>query len=47
MIEIWTEFTRFKTTNQRLTDEVRAIIKKEWISDLEILEIYQQCRKIY
>ena len=27
MIEIWTEFARFKTTNQRLADQVRTITK--------------------
>ena len=42
MIEIWTEFVRFKMTNQRLTDQVRTITKNGWFSDLEILEIHQQ-----
>ena len=34
MIEIWTDFFRFKATNQRLSDQ-----------DLEILEIHQQIYK--
>ena len=42
MIEIWTEFGRFKTTNQRLADQVRTITKNGWFSYLEILEIHQQ-----
>ena len=42
MIEIWTEFDRFKATNQRLADQIRTITKSHWFSDLEILEIYQQ-----
>ena len=42
MTEIWTEFTRFKTTNQRLADQVRMITKNGGFSDLEILEIHQQ-----
>ena len=40
MIEIWTEFAKFNTTNQRLADQVRMILKKVWFSNLEILEIY-------
>ena len=42
MIEIWTEFARFKATNQSLADKVRTITKNGWFSDLEILEIHQQ-----
>ena len=41
MIEIRKEFARFKTTNQRLADQVRTITKNGWFSDLEILEIHQ------
>ncbi len=29
MIEIWTEFARFKTTKQRLADPVRTITKND------------------
>ena len=48
MIEIWTEFGRFKTTNQRLADQVRTITKNGWFSDLEILEIHLQiCRQTH
>ena len=36
MIEIWQGCASFQTTNQRLTDQVRIIIKKGWFSDLEI-----------
>ena len=36
MIEIWEECVRFKTTNPRLTDKTRMIIKKGSFSDLEI-----------
>ena len=42
MIEIWTEFGRFKATNKRLADQVRTITKNGWFSDLEIPEIHQQ-----
>ena len=42
MIEIWQECASFQTTSQRLTDQVRTIIKIGWFSDLEILEIYQK-----
>ena len=48
MIEIWIEFVRFKTTNQRLADQDRIMIKKGWFSDLEILELHLQIyREIY
>ena len=30
----------FRTTSQRLVDQVRTIIKKSWASDLELLEIH-------
>ena len=42
MIEICTDFAKFKTANQRLTDQVRTIIKKCWFSDHKILELTQQ-----
>ena len=42
MIEIWTEFSRFKATNQRLTDQFRTITKNGWFSDREIQKIPQQ-----
>ena len=42
MIEIWTEFGRFKAINQTLANQVRKIIKNDWFSDVEILEIHQQ-----
>ena len=45
MREIWTGFGRFKTTNQRLADQVRTVTKNGWFSDLEILEIHQQIYK--
>ena len=41
-VEIWTEFGKFKTTNQRLADQVRTITKNGWFYDLEILEIHQE-----
>ena len=28
MIDIWTEFARFKTTDQRFADQVRTITKR-------------------
>ena len=40
MIEISEECVRFKTTSQRLAEQVRMIIKKDWFSDLEILDIH-------
>ena len=45
MIAIWTEFSRFKATNQRLTNQVTTITKNRWFSDLEILKIYQHINK--
>ena len=42
MIEIWIEFARFKTTNERLADKIRTIIKKGWFSVVELLELHQQ-----
>ena len=42
MIEIWKEFSSFQTKNQRLAEQVRIIINKGWVSDLEILEINQK-----
>ena len=45
MIETWQECASFQTTNQRLADQVRTIIKKGWFSDLEILEIHQKTQK--
>ena len=42
MIEIWTEFARFKTTNQRL---IRTMTKNGWFSHLEILETHQQIHR--
>ena len=44
MIEITTKFARFKTTNQRLAEQVRTI-KNIWFSNFEMLEIYQQIYK--
>ena len=41
MIESWEEWARFQTTSQRLAEEVRAIMKKDWFSELELLEIHQ------
>ena len=42
MMEIWQELSNFQTTSQRLADQVRIIIKKDWFSDLEIIEIHQK-----
>ena len=44
MIEIRQECSTFPTTNQRLADQVRTLIKKGWFSDLEILETYQKIK---
>ena len=41
MIEIWLEFSSFRTTSKRKADRVRTIIRKGWFYDLEILEIKQ------
>ena len=52
MIEIWQECARFQKTRQRLTQQIRTIRKKGWVSNLEILEIHQKisneqnCNKI-
>ena len=45
MIEIWQECASFQTTNQRLADQVRTLIKKGWFPDLEILEMHQKTYK--
>ena len=42
MREIWQELSNFHTTSQTLTDQVRAIIKKSWFFDLEIIEKHQK-----
>ena len=42
MTYIWDECTRFQTTRQRVANQFRAIIKKDWFSELEILEIANQ-----
>ena len=42
MIDIWTEFAGFNTTNQRFADQVRTILKHDWFYDFEIVEIHQQ-----
>ena len=39
MIEIWQEYSIFQTTNQRLADQVRKIMKKDCFFDYEIIEI--------
>ena len=45
MIEIWAKSIRFSTTNQRLADQIRMILKKSWFSHLEILEICHQVNR--
>ena len=45
MVEISEECTRFKTTNQRRVDQARTMIKKGWVSELEILELPSQIYK--
>ena len=42
MIEICQELSNFQTTNQRLADQIRSIIKKGGFSDLEIREIHHK-----
>ena len=42
MKEIWQEVSIFQTTSQRLADQVRTIMKKVWVSELEIIEIHQK-----
>ena len=41
MIEIWQECASFQTS-ERLGDQVRTITKKDWFSDLQLLEIHQK-----
>ena len=45
MIEIWEECTRFQKTSQRLSYQIRMIIKKGWFFDLEILKIHQEINR--
>ena len=42
MMDIWQELSYFQTASQRLTEQVRTIIKKRWFSELEIIEIRQK-----
>ena len=42
MREIWQECSNFQTTSQRLADQVRTIINKDWFSDLEIIEMHKK-----
>ena len=44
MSEIWTESAKFDTIH-RLVDQARLILKKGWLSDLEILEICGQVNR--
>ena len=41
-MEIWIESAWFNTTNERSTDQARLILQKDWFSDFEILEIWDQ-----
>ena len=45
MIEIWQECASVQTTSERLADQLRIIIKKGWLSDLDILDIHQKTKK--
>ena len=45
MMEILQERSIFQTTSQRLADQVRTIMKKDWFSDLELQEIHQKTLK--
>ena len=47
MIVIWQECSIFQTTSQRLADQVRTIVKKDWFSDLDLLEIKQKPQQTY
>ena len=42
MIEIGQECASFQTTSQRLADQIRTIILKNWFSGLEILEMHHK-----
>ena len=42
MMEICQEGASFQTISLRLVDQVRTIIKKDWFSSLEIVEIHQK-----
>ena len=46
MIEIWRKCSNFQNTSQTLADQVRTIIKKDWFSDLEIIEIHQKINNL-
>ena len=39
MIEILAEFAKFNTTNQRLADYARIVLKKSLFSDLKIINL--------
>ena len=45
MIEACIEFGRFKSTNQRPTEQIIIITRNGWFSDLEINEFLQQIYK--
>ena len=44
MIEILAKYSSLNT-NQRPADQTRIVLKKDWFSYLEILEIYRQIVK--
>ena len=45
MINIWEECARIQTINQKLAGQVSIIIKKDWLSYLEIQEICQEIHR--
>ena len=44
VIEIRTEFAKFNTS-QRIANQAKMILKKDWLFDLEVLEICWQLNR--
>ena len=45
MTEMWREYGKFDTKSKRLVEQTRLILKKGWLSNLEILKIYGQVNR--
>ena len=45
MFRVWKEIGLFKSTEQRICDQARAILKNGWLSELEIEVIKRKIRQ--
>ena len=46
MHAIWNELGMFNVTEQRLVDQKNSILKRKWLSDLELEEIQRNIKDI-